>query len=53
MVAETRAPRMLYETTLTPRTYIPQTDCQVELLVPSETTSRCPYKVCLVRVAVQ
>ncbi|KAL1726079.1 hypothetical protein EV714DRAFT_287448 [Schizophyllum commune] len=44
MVAETRAPRMLYETTLTPRTYIPQTDCQVELLVPSDTTSRCPYK---------
>ncbi|TRM64406.1 hypothetical protein BD626DRAFT_491711 [Schizophyllum amplum] len=44
VIAETRAPRMLYETTLPPRTYIPRTDCQAEMLIPSEKSTGCPYK---------
>lgn len=26
------------------RTYIPKTDCHLDLFVPSETTTQCPYK---------
>ncbi|KIK66694.1 hypothetical protein GYMLUDRAFT_37839 [Collybiopsis luxurians FD-317 M1] len=43
-VANTNKPRFLYETGLPVRTYIPQTDCRVDFLVPSDTTSACPYK---------
>ncbi|CAL1716478.1 unnamed protein product [Somion occarium] len=42
--ANTRRPRLLFETGLHIRTYIPKTDCRMDLLVPSQTTTQCPYK---------
>ncbi len=43
-VAESSRPTLLFETGLPTRYYIPKVDVQMDLLVPSETTSRCPYK---------
>jgi uncharacterized protein (DUF427 family) len=43
-VAETRRPRLLFETNHPVRYYIPQEDVRMDLLVPSATQSRCPYK---------
>ena len=43
-VAETRRPRLLFETGMPTRYYIPLDDIRRELLVPSETTTSCPYK---------
>lgn len=43
-VAETRRPRLLFETGLPTRYYIPMRDVRTDLLVPSSTTSECPYK---------
>ncbi|KAF9052458.1 DUF427-domain-containing protein [Hymenopellis radicata] len=43
-VANTTKPRLLFETSLITRTYIPMTDCRLDLLVPSELTTGCPYK---------
>lgn len=43
-VADTHRPRLLFETTLPTRYYIPRVDTRMELLEPSETTTRCPYK---------
>ncbi len=43
-VAETRRPRLLFETGLPTRYYIPKLDVRLDLLVPSETSTRCPYK---------
>jgi uncharacterized protein (DUF427 family) len=43
-VAETRRPHLLFETNHPVRYYIPQEDVRMDLLVPSATTSRCPYK---------
>lgn len=44
VVADTRRPRLLFETDLPTRYYIPKLDVKMELLEPSQTTSRCPYK---------
>ena len=44
VVAETRRPRVLLETGLPPRYYIPKLDVRLDLLTPSRTTTRCPYK---------
>ena len=44
VVAETDRPRILFETGLPPRYYIPPEDVHREFLVPSETTTGCPYK---------
>ncbi len=44
VVADSRQPRILFETGLRPRYYLPLTDANVQLLRPSATTSRCPYK---------
>lgn len=43
-VAETTRPRMLFETLLPVRYYMPKLDVRTELLRPSDTVTRCPYK---------
>src|SRR4051794_5143603 len=43
LLAESRRPLLLFETTLPVRYYLPPDDVRVEL-VPSETRSICPYK---------
>jgi uncharacterized protein (DUF427 family) len=43
-VADSTQPRILFETGLPPRYYLPMTDVRLDLLRPSETTSHCPYK---------
>lgn len=43
-VAESRQPRILFETGLPPRHYLPLTDVRMDLLRPSDTRSHCPYK---------
>jgi len=43
-VADSRQPRILFETGMTPRYYIPLTDVRMGLLRPSATQSHCPYK---------
>ncbi|KLO08909.1 DUF427-domain-containing protein [Schizopora paradoxa] len=43
-VANTTKPKLLFETSLHVRTYIPLTDCRLDLLEPSTLTTECPYK---------
>ena len=43
-VAESTRPRLLFETALLVRYYIPKLDVRMELLRPSNTVTRCPYK---------
>jgi uncharacterized protein (DUF427 family) len=43
-VAESRQPRILFETRLLPRYYLPLTDLRLDLLRPSQTQTQCPYK---------
>lgn len=43
-VAETTRPSLLFETGLPTRYYIPKTDVRMDLMEPSDSTSRCPYK---------
>jgi uncharacterized protein (DUF427 family) len=43
-VASSRQPRILFETGLPPRYYLPLSDVRMDLLRPSATTSSCPYK---------
>lgn len=43
-VADTHRPHLLFETNHPVRYYIPQADVRMDLLISSETTSRCPYK---------
>jgi uncharacterized protein (DUF427 family) len=44
IVAETRQPRLLFETGLPTRYYIPKVDVRTEKLVQSLTHTACPYK---------
>jgi uncharacterized protein (DUF427 family) len=44
LVAETRQPRLLFETGLPVRYYIPKLDVRLDLLEPTATRTRCPYK---------
>ena len=44
VVAETKRPRLLFETGLPTRYYIPKQDVRMDLLERSESTTRCPYK---------
>jgi uncharacterized protein (DUF427 family) len=44
VLADTRRPKILFETSLPPRYYLPAVDVRTELLVPSSTKSRCAYK---------
>jgi uncharacterized protein (DUF427 family) len=43
-VADTQRPSLLFETGLPTRYYIPRQDVRSELLLPSDTTTQCPYK---------
>lgn len=44
VVADSARPRMLLESGLPVRWYLPREDVRTELLEPSYTTTRCPYK---------
>jgi uncharacterized protein (DUF427 family) len=44
VVADSHAPRILYETGLPPRYYLPMSDVRLDLLRPTATVSHCPYK---------
>jgi len=43
-VADSRSPRILFETGLPPRYYLPLSDIRTDLLRPSGTSTHCPYK---------
>lgn len=43
-IADSRRPRLLFETNHPVRYYLPEQDVRMDLLVPSATRSRCPYK---------
>jgi uncharacterized protein (DUF427 family) len=43
-VADSRSPRILFETGLPPRYYLPLTDVRTDLLQPSDSHTSCPYK---------
>lgn len=43
-IADTHQPRVLLETGLPARYYIPEQDVRMELLEPTSTITRCPYK---------
>src|SRR5918994_89543 len=44
IVAETERPKILFETRLLPRYYIPPEDVREDVLVESEKGTQCPYK---------
>jgi uncharacterized protein (DUF427 family) len=44
VVAESRRPTMVFETSLPARTYLPADDVDLDQLEPSDTRSVCPYK---------
>jgi uncharacterized protein (DUF427 family) len=44
LVADTHRPRLLFETNLPTRYYIPKVDVRLDLLEDSDATTRCPYK---------
>jgi uncharacterized protein (DUF427 family) len=44
VVADSTRPRMLLESGLPVRWYLPSEDVRTDLLEPSRTTTRCPYK---------
>jgi uncharacterized protein (DUF427 family) len=44
VVAESRRPRLLFETGLPVRYYLPKLDVRLDLLAPSLRRTRCPYK---------
>lgn len=43
-VADSSQPRILFETSLPPRYYLPMSDVRMDLLRPTDTSTRCPYK---------
>jgi uncharacterized protein (DUF427 family) len=43
-IAESASPRLLFETGLPARYYLPKTHVRMDLLTPTETVSHCPYK---------
>lgn len=44
LLADSTRPHALFETSLPTRWYLPASDVQWDLLRPSETVTRCPYK---------
>ena len=43
-VADSHQPRLLVETGLPTRYYLPKTDVRMDLLTSTDTTTQCPYK---------
>ncbi|KAF9533995.1 hypothetical protein CPB83DRAFT_844918, partial [Crepidotus variabilis] len=43
-VAKSKSPRLLFETGLPMRAYLPKTDCRLDLWQESNHTTGCPYK---------
>ncbi|MGW6498828.1 DUF427 domain-containing protein [Nonomuraea angiospora] len=43
-VADSRSPRILFETGLPARYYLPKTDVRLDLLEHTDTATHCPYK---------
>ena len=43
-VAESTSPRLLFETGLPTRYYLPKTHVRLDLLIPTDAVSHCPYK---------
>jgi uncharacterized protein (DUF427 family) len=43
-VADSRSPRILYETGLPPRYYVPMSDVRLDMLEPTTHVTHCPYK---------
>jgi len=43
-LADSHSPRILFETGLPARYYLPLSDLRMELLRPSQTSTHCPYK---------
>lgn len=44
VVADSTRPTLLFETSLRRRTYLPLSDLRMDLLVPSNARTQCPYK---------
>ena len=44
VLADSRRPSLLFETSLPTRYYLPKADVRLDLLRPSDTVTRCPYK---------
>lgn len=44
VVADSTRPRLLFETGLPTRYYLPKADVRMDLLSPTETSTGCPYK---------
>jgi uncharacterized protein (DUF427 family) len=44
IIADSRRPRLLFETGLPVRYYLPKLDVRLDLLTPTQTRTRCPYK---------
>jgi uncharacterized protein (DUF427 family) len=43
-IAESTSPKLLFETGLPPRYYLPKTHVRLDLLTPTDTVTHCPYK---------
>ena len=43
-IAESSSPRILFETGLPARYYLPKTHVRLDLLTPTDTVTHCPYK---------
>ena len=43
-IAESTSPRLLFETGLPVRYYLPKTHVRMDMLTPAETVTHCPYK---------
>jgi len=43
-IAESTRPKLLFETGLPTRCYLPKTDLRLDLLEPTSTVTHCPYK---------